>query len=537
MGLLAGFTMWANTRLLRLFPNVLLYIPAQQGGAFLALLPVILYCFISGFQPPAVRACLMTVVLFSSFIFRRQWHGPTAIAIAALILLVHNPLLLNMVSFQLTFMAVTAIIFILPVIKNKIFQKEKPLSWFTICKYTVISGLLVSLVASIATLPLLLFHFNRVSLISPLTTLIMEPLLCLWALGFGLAGSVCLFLDPSLADILLHIGSLGLSSALWIGSMINQIPHLTLWFTTPAVWKILGYYLSLALFSIFRNKRAAFCFIICFSFLFIPQSRNLDTDKVTIIDVGKGNSSLVESRSGKVILIDCGGPHSETFNVGRQIIAPFLFHKQIRHIDLLVLSHADLDHYSGAAFLIHHFHPKELWIPYIHADNNEWKMMIRAARNQKTIIKIPRLKTSYPLDKDNIFINISQAHLIHKDWSQNEQSLVLRYNSGKYSFLFPGDIEEKSEHLLLQQDQHLQSTVIIAPHHGSKSSSTIPFIEKVQPQYVVFSASLYGSIQFPAPEIVERYKKINTIPLLTAVNGAIVFTLNPEHLDIDVSLP
>ena len=537
MGLLAGFVMWASTRIMRLFPNLLLYIPAQQGGAILAMGPVILYCFISGLQPPAVRACLMTVVLFSAFIFRKQWHGPTAIAIAALVLLIHNPLLLAMVSFQLSFVAVTAIVLILPSLKKYFSPTQKILPWFTTCKYTIISGFLISLVASVATLPLLLFHFNRVSLVSPITTLIMEPLLCLWALGFGLAGSLCLFLVPPVANGLLYIGSLGFDIALWIGNCINQIPHLTLWWTTPAVWKIFGFYLSLSVFSMQRNKQSALCFLACTILLFVPQSRDIGADKITIIDVGKGNSSLIECQSGKSILIDCGGPHSTTFNIGRQIIAPFLYHQQIHTLDLLILSHADLDHYSGATFLIHHFKPKELWIPYIHADNRAWKIMIQAARKQNTIIRIPQLNTSYPLKNNRFLTNISQTHLIHKDWSQNEQSLVIRYYSKPYSFLFPGDIEEKSEHLLLQHGQSLQSTVLVAPHHGSKSSSTLPFIKKVQPRYVVFSSSRYGTTPFPNPGIVKRYQSIGSIPLQTAINGALVFTLNPEHLKISTCLP
>ena len=540
MGFLAGFVMWGTIRLMRLFPNLLLHIPAQQGSAFLAMLPIIFYCIISGLHPPAVRACIMTLVLFSAFIFRSQWHGPTAIAIAALILLIHNPLILGMVSFQLSFIAVTAIVFILPKIKNHFFTTHtahtKP-SLFTTIKRTILSGLLLSFVASIATLPLLLFHFNRVSLVSPFTTLLIEPLLCIWALGFGLAGSALSFVLPDLASILLHLGAYGFKWSLWLCNIMNQVPYINLWFPTPAVWEIIAFYFSLFLFAFFNNTKSAILVCICLGAIFIPQQRNLNCDRVTIIDVGKGNSSLIECTTGETILLDCGGPNNAGFNVGRQIIGPLLFHKQIRNINLLILSHADLDHYSGATFLLNQFQIKELWVPYLHADNEQWNTMIKTAQEKNTTIIIPKPRHSYMLKNNRHLVNISSAHITKKDWSQNDQSLVTYFSSGKYSFLFPGDIEAQAEKLLIQQKIPLESTVIVAPHHGSKSSSTLPFLHQVKPEYVLFSSSLFGRNMFPAEIIEKRYFNIGSKAYKTARNGAITLKLAEDGLGIKTCIP
>lgn len=536
MGLLAGFTMWFSTRLLSCFPRLLLHIPAQQGAAALAMFPVIFYCFISGLHPPAVRACLMTIILFSAFIFRKKWHGPTAIGMAALILLIGNPLLLTMVSFQLSFIAVTAIVLGFPSIQQRFNTVDHTDSRLTKLKHTILTGLYISLIASLATLPLLLYHFNRVSLVSPITTLIIEPLLCLWSLGFGLAGSACSVYTPTLAAILLQIGTLGFSCSLWIGHALQTIPHLTLWLTAPEVWKIILFYSGLTGILLFRNRTSVFWFAACSILLFIPGEHPLTHDQVTILDVGKGNSSLIECVSGETILIDCGGPNGSSFNIGRQVIGPFLFHQKIREIDLLILSHADNDHFSGASFLLDHFSPKEIWVPYTFTTNTHWNDILNKAKEQSITIRIPTENEAYPLQNGRTLTNLANFHLTEPNWSENNQSLVIRFTAGPHSFLFPGDIEERAETNLVQSQKTLHSTVLVAPHHGSKSSSTLPFLHTIMPHYVVFSASRHGRTTFPAPIIVKRYTKLDSIPLKTADHGALIFTLQEHNLEIATAL-
>lgn len=536
MGLLAGFTMWFSTKLLSCFPRLLLYIPAQQGAAALAMFPVMFYCLISGLHPPAVRACLMTIILFSGFIFRKKWHGPTAIGVAALILLIANPLLLTMVSFQLSFIAVTAIVLILPSIQRRFNSVDHTASRLTRLKHTILSGLYISLIASLATLPLLLYHFNRVSLVSPITTLIVEPLLCLWALGFGLAGSACSVLTPPLAATLLEIGALGLTGSLWVGHVFQNIPNLTLWLPAPEVWQIIIFYSGLTGILLFRNRTSVALFILCFTLLFIPGERHLEHDQVTMLDVGKGNSSLIECVSGETILIDCGGPNGPTFNIGRQVIGPLLFHKKIREIDLLILSHADNDHYSGAPFLLDHFRPKEIWVPYASTTNAQWNDLLKKAEDQSITIRIPEENEAYPLKNGRTLTSLSNLHLTEPNWSENNQSLVIRFTAGPHSFLFPGDIEKRGETNLIQTQKELHSTVLVAPHHGSKSSSTLSFLNSILPQYVVFSASDHGRTRFPAPTIVERYTKVNAMPLKTADSGALIFTLQGPDLTVSTGI-
>ena len=163
--------------------------------------------------------------------------------------------------------------------------------------------------------------------------------------------------------------------------------------------------------------------------------------------------------------------------------------------------------------------------------------MIETAKKRGVIIQIPQANESYPLKNNRSLTSISQAHLTHKNWPQNDQSLVIRFTSGQHSVLFPGDIEEKSENLLVHQDAPLQSTVIIAPHHGSKSSNTRSFLQKVNPVYAIFSSSLYGKTTFPAPQIIKRYTDIGSTALKTSTKGAITFNLKQKKIEFVTCLP
>jgi competence protein ComEC len=348
-------------------------------------------------------------------------------------------------------------------------------------------------------------------------------------------GSLWSTLLPDFAALLLQIGALGLNFSLWIGAKINTIPHLSLWLQTPPIWKIIVFYASFILLFIIPNRKNMLVFTGCLTLLLLPQIRETHTDQITIIDVGKGNSSLIELTSGETILIDCGGPDGNSFNIGRQVIAPFLWQRRIQTLDLLVLSHPDLDHYSGALFIIEHFKLKELWIPNIKSDNDRWQAIIATAKKQQVKIRIPNQNETFPLAPPHSLRNLSNAHKTRPTWSQNNQSLVIRLSTASHSFLFPGDIANKGEALLLLQNIPIESTVLVAPHHGSKSSSSMSFIKKVHPKYTVFSASKYGHTPFPAPATVKRYKSLNSHLLKTANLGAIIFESKDKQLIISTT--
>jgi competence protein ComEC len=265
-----------------------------------------------------------------------------------------------------------------------------------------------------------------------------------------------------------------------------------------------------------------------------------DTLRVTIIDVGLGNAALLELPDGYCVLVDGGGfADNSVFDMGARIIAPFLWRRKIKTIDTLILSHPNSDHLNGLIYIAKHFNIKNFW------SNNEgrntlgFRKFIEVIEDKKIqlykfqdmpgVIKINgvEFKIFYP-PKD--FIEKKEKDT----WrTPNNNSLVVKVIYGANSFLFPGDIMAKAERELnVLAGNSLKSTVLLAPHHGSNSSSTAPFLAKVQPQYAIFSVGWRNRFNFPHPSVIDGYEKIGCRIFRTDIHGAITLSTNGESLEI-----
>ncbi len=527
MALLAGAIMALSFWLLQRSETILLHGSARKISACAAIIPLFLYCLIAGFQTPALRALIMTLIFFSALLSDRPWHGPTNVSLAALLILLISPLAITTVSFQLSFAAVTGIILILPLLRPFFTDPLHQNSKSKISRY--LSGsIAVSLAASLATLPLLLYHFNRFALSSSLATLITEPFLCIWALGWGLPASLLSPFFPDLALFLFKTGGWGLDAALFLAEKMQSIAK-SIWLPTPSLSQVIFFYICLFLFikteKIWLRVTSALCSLL----LFLPYSAVPSTDQATILDVGQGNCVLIETSNGKVLIIDAGGPSSPTFDIGRQVIAPVLWSKGIKSIDLLVLSHPDEDHYSGAAFLLDHFPTKTLWIPTRNSQDYGWQKTLAIAEKRHTFTHIPEAGEFLPLGSGREISSLADLHL-SRQTQKNNQGLVLKFTAAGHSLLMPGDIETEAERELIHSHLDLTSTMIIAPHHGSASSSSRDFLTQVAPQTVIFSASRYKKPHFPSPAVEQRYHSLGIFSLSTAESGAITVLFDKEGL-------
>lgn len=529
MALLAGGVIALSFWLLKRSENILLHGAARKIAACAAILPLVLYCMVAGFQTPALRALLMILVFISALLSDRQWHGPTTISLAALLILASQPLALTTVSFQLSFAAVTGIILILPHSRHYFTGHDGPARLHRLRRYAL-GSLLVSLAASLATLPLLLYHFNRFTLTGPLATLLIEPFLCMWALTWGLPAALLVPFQPDLALLFFKIGGLGLDAALFLAVKLQPLAT-SIWLPTPSALQVALYFLGLFVLIQTRDIRLRATALVCCLLLFVVFKTRPDHDLATILDVGQGNCTLIETSHGEILMVDAGGPHA-SFDIGRQLIGPALWAKGIDAIDLLVLSHPDQDHYSGAAFLLEHFAPKVLWIPSHEAPDPGWQAMLATVDRQKTRIQVPQAGERHLLADGRALTCLTDLHLTGQK-SQNNQGLVVRFSTGRHALLMPGDIEVEGEGHLLSSQTPLVSDVIIAPHHGSASSSTKAFVEQVAPQSVIFSASRYKQPLFPNPAVRDRYLALGATTWETSKSGAI--TLHFEAGGVRVS--
>ena len=259
-----------------------------------------------------------------------------------------------------------------------------------------------------------------------------------------------------------------------------------------------------------------------------------------MIDVGHGNAALLELPHGKTMLIDGGGfSDNRLFDVGASIIAPFLWRKKIRTVDTLVLSHANSDHLNGLIYIADHFHVKHVWLNHEPADTFGYRLFMETVKTNH--IQMPAYSEIAGInDINGVRFNIISPAMDFLEKSRTEtwhnldnDSLVVKVSLGRISFLFPGDIKAPAEyHLVSTAGDKLKSTVLLSPHHGSNTSSTQSFLEKVNPKIIVISSRYKSRFGFPHPSVLKRYQDMGCRILGTAQNGAVSMRTDGRTLEV-----
>jgi competence protein ComEC len=265
-----------------------------------------------------------------------------------------------------------------------------------------------------------------------------------------------------------------------------------------------------------------------------------DDLRVTMIDVGHGNASLLELPYGYNMLIDGGGfSDNRVFDVGASIVAPLLWQKKIRSVDTLVLSHANSDHLNGLIYIADNFHVKNVWTNHEAADTLGYRLFMETIK--KNHIRMPayhNIAGGHDINGVHIDILYPREDFIEKKeletWRNlDNNSLVLKVSFEGVSFLFPGDIKERAEYELVStMGDKLRSSVLLAPHHGSKTSSTERFLKKVKPEVVVISSRFNSRFGFPHPSVLKRYQGMGCRVFQTANNGAVSMCTDGHTLTI-----
>ncbi|NOX81069.1 MAG: DNA internalization-related competence protein ComEC/Rec2 [Deltaproteobacteria bacterium] len=553
MALLGLMITLSLTWLMKRSTTLLLHIHVPTVATLLALPPLVGYALIAGMNTPVIRALLMAVLFLFAVALRRQRSLVHIVAAAALILLLCKPQALFSVSFQLSFAAVLAITLVYPRLLAILDGGETTAAKETprrnkLYRY-VLAAFMVSVAATLGALPFLLYYFNRFSTIGPVINLLVEPLLCFWALPIGLLATPLIFFAPGTAAILFRVGALGITAADKVTLLGSRLPFASCRTITPTSMEIILYYAILCLWLAAHKKKGATlillapALVLVVSFthgLWLPHSGRTTT--VSFLDVGQGSSTLMQLPGGKTVLLDGGSTTSENFDIGERVIAPFLWKKRLWHLTDLVISHPHSDHYNGMGFILRHFRPARLWI---NGDRDEawtYRKILRTAARQGVKIIVPRpgqrLASAAATKLVCLGMTRTDAHnrsgpaIPPPGVSVNDQSLVLRLSAGAYAFLFPGDISKTAEKKLLDQHRELRADILLAPHHGSKTSGSRAFISAVNPKIIIVSAGHRGRGRYPDPAHLKRWRRENRIVLETAKVGTVTCITDGKKLEV-----
>ncbi len=550
MSLLGVFLFAVFFWLLRRSERLILTLNTKKTAAFLCIVPLLFYTLIAGAKTPVLRSFIMSTIVISAICFGKKHSFVALVAAAALLILAISPESLVSPSLQLTFTAVLAIgaglfaigainRFITDSLPQKLFQQ--PLTW-------IVAAMGVSLAATLGTAPLVIYHFNRISLVGITTNLIVEPLLCLWSLTIGFCATFFLFIFEPAAHILFHIGAFGIEWAVKAVTFFHALPHSSVYLPSPSLTHIFFYYLGfLSLFfwkTVSRKYRAALCILPLTTLLllaFPPAefSKYLqDESALTFVDVGHGSCTLLETPGGRRILIDGGAISSPDFDIGERVIAPFLFRKGIAKIDDIVVTHPDSDHYNGIGFLLRHFKVDSLWVSTTEHDSAGWQTLLKTASQKGVELHVPQSGNIVSLNGDStVFLDVITNTSSSSSSNSNDKGLILKYHHNDFTALFPGDISAEIEKQLIRQGYDLHATLLLAVHHGSASSNSKAFLNSVNPELMIVSSGRHRSFNFPSPVVMERSRnlgikvqsinKVGTVKVSTKERGYQVDTLFP----------
>jgi competence protein ComEC len=489
---------------------------SKRASSVVLLIFLVFYTLLVEGSPSVLRATVMTMSLLAGRLLWKDVHILNTISFSAFILLLANPFSLFDAGFQLTYAATLAIILFCPPLIRRL--PRLPL------KAAEMTAL--SLSASLGVLPIIAASFNRITFASLVLNYAAIPLVGL-IMGMGYA-----FLPMSAAfPALSHAPAAGLAFLVRlffrISRLLDGIPLLSYRIPTPMGWTILGYYLCLGLLlprPRFRGQRflAAAGFIVFLAVLvtypFPSSSRNL---KVTMIDVGQGDSILVELPGRKKMLIDGGGFPDSPFDVGEKVVSPVLWRKGIKHIDVLVLTHPHPDHLGGLASVARNFRIGEFWEGDSAPDDPAYANLLRSL--PASVVR-RRVGRGFIWRADGVSVEVlhpgadtgpSGAAAV------NDRSLVLRVSLGRKAFLLTGDIGTGAEQEIIASGGDIRSSVLKAPHHGSGLSSSATFLDCVHPQEVLISVGEGNRYGFPSVLVLERYARVGAAVFRTDLHGAV----------------
>ncbi len=470
------------------FQRLTLYLSPQQVAAIICLPLMVLYLGISGGSIPAVRSFVMISLFLIGLLIGRKGFWLNTVLLAAFVLVLWDPAVIMTLTFQLSFIAVFFIGF--SVERKGEDDKQKNISDGNKLAKFIKSSLRLTLAATIGTAPLVAYHFHYVSLISPLSNLIAAPLIGFVVLPLALISSFAyLFAGYYIFGPLVEIST---DLSLWLVRMMAKIPFAdTKIHAFPLALVILFYAGFFCYLAWGRKKRLLLLPFLPFLLYLVISFFSSKELSVTFLDVGQGDSAVVELPDGKVLVVDTGRSGYETAN--------FLKYLGRRTVDALVITHSHPDHSGGMDYILKQFTVKEIWDNGRIEYPDEFVMPIKhrslergdVIENEKYSLTVLHPYPEFYTLEGNEFVE------------ENNSSLVFRVAGRRHAFLFVGDIEEEAEENLLHLGKSLKSDVIKVPHHGGRSSAGEGFLSEVSPSIAVISAGRDNSFGHPSRDMLD----------------------------------
>jgi competence protein ComEC len=495
IGLIAGLVylltlkFWARTGLLRWSP--------QKVAAGIALIFGVLYSALAGFTVPTQRAMIMLAIAMAAISLQRNNRPLHTLTLAMLAILIVDPLAILAVGFWLSFLAVALIVYTISA------RLKTP--------GNILGTLKINWATSVGLSPLLLMFFQQISLISPVANFVAVPVIGFLIVPLALVATIILPISSTLARPLFWAVDTVLQGLIGLLVQLANLPLSTLTHTAPSPWALAFAVPAVLLLLAPTGMPARSLSLILLLPLVFTKTQPPKTGHInmTVLDVGQGLAVAVQTATHWLVY-DTGPKYSSGSDSGQTVLLPFLRGQKADSIDTLLVSHGDKDHIGGA------------------------ETLLRNLPTASVITSAPALLRSHAptpctagqswLWDEVRFTMLSPEQPFESD---NDNSCVLRIDSQQGSVLLAGDIEAEAEQrLVANYGQKLRANVLVSPHHGSKTSSTLEFLNAVAPETVIIPAGYLNQFGHPHRDVLARYQQIKARIFNTADSGAI--TINTE---------
>lgn len=473
---------------------------------------VLIFAAVAGFTPSVTRAAVMQCLVMLALLFEKEYDGLTALAFAALVILVVNPLTVVSVSFQLSFACMTGIFVMGEPIRKWLLDRCPKVRFVKgIC-----SSVSVSLGATVFTTPLVAIYFGTVSLIGVVTNLV-----TLWAVSLIFYGimAVCAIglINIAAGSLLAGLVSFLIQYVLWTAKTLSSFPLAAVYTKSGYIVAWLVYaYAMLAVYVCIRRKPAALFvslvgFALGISITLSWVEPAMDECRVTVLDVGQGQSVILQAE-GKTFLVDCGG---DTESGAADMAAETLLSMGISRLDGIVLTHYDRDHSGGVDELLTRIDTDAVFLPHS-LDETGAGDLIRSLVGECAVEVWEDLTVSFEGGELALFAPISYN-------SGNESSMSVLFRTENCAILLTGDMGTAGERLLMKYHELPQVDVLVVGHHGSKTSTSQALLEAVRPAYALISVGANNYYGHPADAVLLRLDLFGCIIYRTDENGTITF--------------
>ncbi len=553
----------------------------------IAMIAAWIYALVSGWSAPVVRAAGgFTLYLISRFFYRRG-RILNMLSAVALGFLLFDPGQLTDASFQLSFLSVAAIgALAVPLLEmttkhyaenaSDLLDPERDVHLKPrVAAMRVEARLLVETISLLFRLPLAwaggllslamrgFFMAYELMAISAIIQISLALPMAMYFHRISVTGLTANLLIVPMMEAAVPVGFAAIFSGWgWVAWLANLLlrwsENVAAWHVQfepqwrvpdPPLWLAVACTASLVLLAVTLRKGrytrwpalalAVGLFAVLIVHPFPPKLAPGEME-LTTIDVGQGDSLFLVSPRGKTMIMDGGGIPSfgkkkrTRLDIGEDVVSPYLWTRSIRRVDVIALSHAHADHVDGLPALIENFHPAELWIG-ANSDNPMWLPVRDKARQVGAVIREWHSGEHFDWGGAEVEILAPFADYEAGPNPKNNDSLAFRMSYGERSFMLTGDMEKQIEYRLLSAQLVKPTAVLKVAHHGSKTSSTDPFLDEVRPTFGLISVGAENFYRHPAPEIITRLQDHHIRVVRTDLNGLTTIRTDGRLLTLETN--